>query len=318
MVLEVEHVTKTFTRRRKEVVVANDDVTFHIREGEVFGLLGQNGAGKTTLVNQVLGLTTTDAGEIRLLGRPIAHSPAWVRTICSVQPQAQVPLGFLSPKQAVTLMGKMRAGKSFDPEKVDALFAALKMEEWANKPCETLSGGAQRLTSFCMAVIHPSELVILDEPTNDVDPVRRRLLWDVIRNLTNDGTSVILVTHNVLEAERAVDRVAIMHEGKFVIQGTPAEIKRSVSNQLRMECNFMQEESEENIPNWALNAHQHGTRLSFAIDPSDVSSTIDWAKEHVEKERMLDYALSPTTIEDVYIQLTAGKVVYNDSNAQQL
>ncbi len=318
MVLEVKNVTKTFTRRRKGIVVANDDVTFNIQEGEVFGLLGQNGAGKTTLIKQILGLTTTDAGEIRLLGKPVNKSPAWVRTICSVQPQAQVPLGFLTPKQAVTLMGKMRAGESFNPKKVHALFAALDMEEWANKPCETLSGGAQRLTSFCMAIIHPSQLVILDEPTNDVDPVRRQLLWNVIRNLTNNGTSVILVTHNVLEAERAVDRFAIMHEGTFVIEGTPAEIKRSVSNQLQMECNFMQEENEKHIPEWALNAHQDGIRLSFEIDPSDVSSTVDWAKEHVEKERMLDYALSPTTIEDVYIQLTSGKVVHNDCNAHQL
>ncbi|MFP3491091.1 AAA family ATPase, partial [Staphylococcus sp. SIMBA_130] len=76
--------------------------------------------------------------------------------------------------------------------------------------------------AFCMAVIAPGKLVILDEPTNDVDPVRRRYLWQVIRNLTNDGTSVILVTHNVLEAEKAVDRVAIINKGRILTQGTPS------------------------------------------------------------------------------------------------
>ncbi len=309
MILEVKNISKSFSSKGNSKIIANDNVTFCIQEGEIFGLLGQNGAGKTRVGNERLGLMRSEQGEIKLLGQSVQESPTRARSICSVQPQSQVPLGFLTPKQAVTIMGKIRAGKAFEPRQVDVLFEALHMEEWANKECETLSGGAQRLTAFCMAVIAPGQLVILDEPTNDVDPIRRRLLWDVIRGLTNDGTSVILVTHNVLEAEKVVDRVAIMHQGKFLTQGTPSEVKGAVSDQLRMELSLSNVSAENRIPNWALFSHRKGARLSFSIDPSDVSATIDWAKEQVDSEQILDYSLSPTTIEDAYIELTSRRAV---------
>ncbi|MBP2080090.1 ABC transporter ATP-binding protein [Oceanobacillus polygoni] len=308
MILNVEAVTKGFTGRRENKMIANDNISLHIDEGEIYGLLGQNGAGKTTLVNQILGLITPDSGDIQLLGKSVLQSPERARSICSVQPQSQVPLGFLTPKQAVTLIGKMRAGKKFDPKRVEMLFEALDMGEWANKEGEKLSGGAKRLTAFCMAVIAPGKLVILDEPTNDVDPVRRRYLWQVIRNLTNDGTSVILVTHNVLEAEKAVDRVAIINKGRILTQGTPLEVKSSVSNQMRIELSLASELDIE-IPSWALSSYKNGSRLFFAIDPQEVTATIEWAKRQVDKGLIMDYSLSPATIEDAYIELTSKKAV---------
>ncbi len=153
----------------------------------------------------------------------------------------------------------------------------------------------------------PGKLVILDEPTNDVDPVRRRYLWDVIRNLTNDGTSVILVTHNVLEAEKTVDRVAILHNGKILTQGTPSGVKSSVSNQMRMELSLASEVDIE-IPSWALSSHKNGARFIFSLEPNEVSSAIKWAKSQVNSGLIMDYSLSPTTIEDAYIELTSKKV----------
>jgi ABC-2 type transport system ATP-binding protein len=316
MILEVKEITKIFPGPGKSKTVANDHLTFSIKDGEVFGLLGHNGAGKTTLVNQVLGLLTPNSGDIRLLGESVLHSPARARSICSVQPQSQVPLGFLTPKQAVTIMGKMRAGKNFDVKRVDQLFEALDIGKWANKQGQSLSGGIRRLTAFCMAVIAPGNLVILDEPTNDIDPVRRRYLWQVIRNLTNDGTSVIVVTHNVVEAEKAVDRVAILHEGKIIIQGTPTEVIGSVRNQMRMELNLDKVTNETDIPDWVLSSHQNGTRIVFSIDQSAVPETIDWARTQAEQGFIIDYTLSPTTIEDVYVELTSERGL--EYNAQSL
>ncbi|WP_106495784.1 ABC transporter ATP-binding protein [Lentibacillus sp. Marseille-P4043] len=309
MILDVRGVTKVFSRSGKRKVIANDNLTFNIKEGQIFGLLGHNGAGKTTLVNQILGLLTPDEGEINLLGKPVVESTTRARSICSVQPQSQVPLGFLTPKQAVTLMGKMRAGKGFDPKRVEILFEALDMGQWANTEGEKLSGGARRLTAFCMAVVAPGDLVILDEPTNDVDPVRRRYLWQVIRELTHDGTSVILVTHNVVEAEKVVDRLAILHKGKFLTQGTPSEVKMSVSHQMRMEVSLAGELDGIDLPSWAPSYHHSGSRLLFSIDPSEVPSTIQWARDQVDKGHIMDYSLSPATIEDVYVELTSGKGV---------
>jgi ABC-2 type transport system ATP-binding protein len=307
MILDVKGVTKIFHGKGESKHVANDDLTFSINEGEIYGLLGQNGAGKTTLVNQLLGLLTPDDGDIVLLGESVTASPKRARSICSVQPQSQVPLNFLTPKQAVTLMGKMRAGKKFDPKRVDELFEALDMGAWANTEGEKLSGGARRLTAFCMAVVAPGELVILDEPTNDIDPVRRRYLWQVIRDLTKNGNSVILVTHNVLEAEKAVDRVAIMEKGKILIQGNPSEVKKTVGDRMRMELSLEKEFKNIEVPGWVFSPHQNGSRLIFSIDPTSVLSTIDWAKEQADKGLIIDYSLSPTTIEDAYIELTSKK-----------
>ncbi|RDW18884.1 ABC transporter ATP-binding protein [Oceanobacillus chungangensis] len=307
MILDAKGVTKVFQGPGKSKMVANDNLSFHIHEGEIFGLLGHNGAGKTTLVNQILGLLTPTSGEINLMGESVLQSPTRARSICSVQPQSQIPLGFLTPKQAVTLMGKMRAREKFNPKRVEMLFEALNMGGWANTAGEKLSGGARRLTAFCMAVIVPGELVILDEPTNDVDPVRRRYLWQVIRQLTNDGTSVILVTHNVVEAERAVDRVAILHKGKFLAQGTPSEVKGSISNQMRMEVSLAKGLNEIDVPSWALTSNHKASRLMFSIESSEVPLTIEWARDNVDKGHFIDYSLSPATIEDVYVELTSEK-----------
>jgi ABC-2 type transport system ATP-binding protein len=308
MVLDVRNVTKVFRGKGKTSVIANDNLSLQIKEGEIFGLLGQNGAGKTTLVNQIVGLVTPDQGEINLFEKSVLGSPERARSICSVQPQSQVPLGFLTPRQAVSIMGKMRAGKNYNPKRLDMLFESLGMGEWADKEGERLSGGARRLTAFCMAVIAPGKLVILDEPTNDVDPVRRRYLWDVIRSLTKDGTSVILVTHNVLEAEKAVDRVAIIDKGKILSKGTPSEIKSSITNQMRMEFTISNIENIH-VPEWAIATHQSGTRMICQINPSNISDVIEWARREVDKGVVVDYSISPTTIEDAYIELTSNRVV---------
>ncbi|MCG8516041.1 MAG: ABC transporter ATP-binding protein [Halanaerobiales bacterium] len=308
MILEVKGVSKVFSGRGKSRIVANDDLTFSLKEGEIFGLLGHNGAGKTTLVNQIIGLITPTSGEINLLGKSVLKSPARARSICSLQPQSQLPLGFLTPAQAVTIMGKMRAGQGFDVKRrMERLFEKLDIGRWANTEGQRLSGGVRRLTAFCMAVIVPGNLVILDEPTNDVDPVRRRYLWQIIREITSDGTSVILVTHNVLEAEKAVDRVAILHQGKFLAKGTPSAVKNSVSNKMRLEVSLTNELSQIEIPTWAVSSQRKGTRLFFSLPQSSVLAAIDWARGQAEQGRIIDYSLSPTTIEDVYVELTSEK-----------
>lgn len=253
-------------------------MNFSLNEGEIFGLFGHNGAGKTTLVKQIMGLSTPSSGEIQLLGKSIQEDRRRARSICSLQPQSQLPLGFLTPSQAVTIMGKMRgASKKEVRKRMEYLFKELDIEQWANKEGNSLSGGVSRLTAFCMAVVVPGKLVILDEPTNDVDPVRRRYLWKLIRELTADGTSVILVTHNVLEAEKAVDRMVILHKGRFLAMGTPEEVKSSVSNLIRIELNLLSEEQEVEIPEWVVRSRRKGGRLFFSVKQSPVLSVVEWA-----------------------------------------
>ena len=116
-----------------------------------------------------------------------------------------------------------------------ALIRELRAEAWANKGGEALSGGVRRLVAFCMAAVVPGQVIILDEPTNDVDPLRRRLLWQQVRLLADRGSAVLLVSHNVLEAERSVDRLAIIDRGKVIGSGTPGSMKNGDGDYLRLE-----------------------------------------------------------------------------------
>ena len=212
MLLEINQLCKVY----RGGVRANDNVSLTVREGEVFGLLGPNGAGKTTLVNQIIGITAPTSGSISIAETDVVTNPGYARQACSFQAQTQVPIAGLTAMQAIELVGRVRGG-SVDQVRQRAieLIDRLEIGEWKNKMGVAFSGGMRRLVAFCMATVIPGCIVILDEPTNDVDPLRRRLLWHEVHSLAERGSAVLLVTHNVLEAERVVDRLAIIDQGSW-------------------------------------------------------------------------------------------------------
>ncbi|MDR2722874.1 MAG: ABC transporter ATP-binding protein [Cellulomonadaceae bacterium] len=224
LVLNITGLSKQFGTGAT-AVQANDGVNLAVRAGQIVCLLGHNGAGKSTLVNQVVGIALPDAGTITLAGIDAIKHPARARQLASVQAQANVPITGLTPRKAIQLVARMRgASKQAAQERADHLLAALDLGPWADKSAEKVSGGVARLTAFAMAAAWPGALVVLDEPTNDVDPIRRRLLWQEIRRLADDGAGVLLVTHNVHEAEAVVDQVVILDQGRVVTTGTPADL----------------------------------------------------------------------------------------------
>jgi len=209
-----------------KAVQANDGVSLCVYAGQVVGLLGHNGAGKTTLVNQVVGLVRPDAGIIRLDGVDAVAHPEQARSLASVQAQANVPITGLTPHRAIELIARIRgASKIRARAGADRLIDALDLGQWAHVTADKVSGGVARLTAFAMATVVPGRLVVLDEPTNDVDPVRRRLLWAEIRRVADAGSGVLLVTHNIREAEVVVDRVTILDHGHVLADATPAELE---------------------------------------------------------------------------------------------
>ena len=211
--LEIRDLTKVYRRGTR----ANDGISLSVAAGEVLGLLGHNGAGKTTLLGQIVGLVKPTGGEIRLRGRDPVADPAYARRVCSFQPQSQAPLTGVTVRQAIEIVGRIRGGRKRDVHAAtDRLLGALEIEEWADRPAERVSGGVRRLTAFGMAVVQPGDLVMLDEPTNDVDPVRRRLLGREVRRLADAGHAVVVVTHNITEAERDLDRAVILDRGRVV------------------------------------------------------------------------------------------------------
>jgi len=303
MLLEIEQLTKVYRTGTR----ANDGISLNISEGEIFGLLGHNGAGKTTLVNQVVGLLKPTSGSIRIDGRDMDNDPGLARRLCSFQAQAQVPIDGLTPRQAIDLLGQLRGGSA--PEvrvRRERLIEALELDHWLDVDAARLSGGVKRLVAFAMAAVVPGRLVMLDEPTNDVDPVRRRLLWRQVRTLADHGAAVLLVTHNVIEAERSVDRLAILDEGRVIAEGTPAELKGRLGAALRLELVLEPDATEIPVSPFGLSAVPVGNRLMVGVPMDAAGEAVAWAESLERAGLVEEFTLGPATLEDVYVALVGG------------
>jgi ABC-2 type transport system ATP-binding protein len=303
VVLEIEHLCKEYHRG----VRANDDVSLSVAPGEVFGLLGHNGAGKTTLVNQVVGLVRPTSGSIRLAGDDLVADPRHARRICAVQPQAQVPLMGVAPRKAIETVARIRgASRQVARLRTGRLLAALDIEQWAAVPGDRLSGGVRRLTAFCLAAVWPGRVVILDEPTNDVDPMRRRLLWRQVRALADEDCALLLVTHNVVEAERSVDRLSVLHRGRVVATGRPAELRAQAGGDLRLELTVAPGRYLPTPPFAAGPSRSAtGTRTVVPISTAAAAIAVQWAQRIREDGVIDEFALAPMSLEDVYLRLSS-------------
>jgi ABC-2 type transport system ATP-binding protein len=305
--LEIEHVTKRYRARRRDSVLANDDISIAVEAGEVFGLLGPNGAGKTTLVSQILSLLTPTSGTIRIDGIDVVQRPAVAREKCSYQPQSSVPIDRITPLEAIDVVGRIRGGdRTAVRERAEELISSLDLSEWRDKRLQ-LSGGVNRLVAFCMAAVVPGQVVILDEPTNDVDPLRRKLLWRQVRALADSGAAVLLVTHNVLEAERCVDRLAIIDGGRLVGAGTPAELKADLGGGLRMEIVFDPGVTSRELPAFVERSTTSGRRVFGEIDERAMGEAMHWARRLRDGGTVEEFSLGPATLEDVYVRYVSPR-----------
>lgn len=300
----VDAVTKRFGD-----LLANDAISLRIEPGEVYGLLGPNGAGKSTLVRQTIGLLKPTAGGIRIGPFDLVGDPDAARQLCSYLPQVQMPIDSFRVREAIELAGRIRGGSKQEVKARTAdLIGALDIGEWTNTLGKNLSGGVRRLVGFCMATVCPGRVVVLDEPTNDVDPLRRRLLWEQVRELGNQGCMVLLVTHNVLEAEKSVDRLAMMNHGRVVAEGTPASLKIPDRAQLRLQLSLVPGAENPPLPAWAELVARVGNNLVTRLCEADAALGIHWAASLVECGIAEEYALGATTLEDAYIRLISAGV----------
>lgn len=214
-VLEVEHLVKHY---RSGPVL--HDVSFRVQRGELFGLLGTNGAGKTTTVEIVQGLRRATSGRVRVLGLdPATDGDAVRRRIGSQLQDAALP-DRMRVGEALKLMASLHPA----PRPLDELAEEWRLDGLLSRPFGALSGGERQRLFVALALVGRPELVFLDELTQNLDPVSRRHTWDVIRQIRDRGTTVVLVTHDVEEAERLCDRLVVMHRGRVVADGTPAGI----------------------------------------------------------------------------------------------
>ncbi len=208
-------------RKRYGDVTAVDGLDLGIRAGEVFGLLGPNGAGKSTTVEILQGNRDRDAGEVSVLGADPAHGTrAWRSRVGIVWQDESAPAE-LTVAETVRHFARYYP-RPRDPEEVIALVG---LEARAGSRIKALSGGQRRRLDVALGVIGGPELLLLDEPTTGFDPAARRQFWDLIRKLAVEGTTILLTTHYLEEAEALADRLAVVTRGKVVATGEPAALR---------------------------------------------------------------------------------------------
>jgi ABC-2 type transport system ATP-binding protein len=211
-VIEVEHLRKAYGS-----TVAVEEISFAVVEGEIFGILGPNGAGKTTTVECVQGLRHPDGGTIRVLGLDPTTEAARLRQRIGSQLQDAALPGRLTVAECIELF----AAFADDPVDCDELLARWRLEEQRDQTFDSLSGGQRQRLFIALAFVNSPVLVFLDELTQGLDPQARRATWELIREIRRGGTTVVLVTHFMDEAEYLCDRVAVVDSGKLVALDTP-------------------------------------------------------------------------------------------------
>ena len=282
-------------------VKAVDGVSFEVQRGEFFGILGPNGAGKTTTLEIVEGLRQADGGTVSVLGlAPWPRNPALLPRI-GVQLQASSFFERLTAREQLQTFAMLYGVAA---RRADAMLGVVGLEDQAGTRTEKLSGGqAQRLSIAC-ALVHGPELLFLDEPTGALDPQARRNLWDLLRQISAEGRTVVLTTHHMDEAETLCDQVAIMDHGVILEAGPPAALVRRLDQPLRVsvESGLLSADAARVLagPGAAADSvTDDGVSLSIATrDPGVVLAGL------ADRGALAGLRVSGATLEDVFLHLT--------------
>lgn len=290
---------------------ATDDVRLDIRRGEIFGLLGPNGAGKSTLVRQLTGLMRPDAGSVEILGHDIVRHPERASRILAYLGQESTALDELTVALAAETTGRLR-GLSLKDARVarDDVLDELGLGALASRPIKKLSGGQRRLACFASALVGERPLLVLDEPTTGMDPVARRAVWGAVdRRRAERGTTVLLVTHNVIEAETVLDRVAVLDQGRVIACDTPAGLKERVAGEVRVELVWRQEAPMEldEVARLRPHAVESGRRWSLRLEPDAARSAVAAVTGGPAFDYLDDFTLATPSLEDVYLALGGSR-----------
>jgi daunorubicin resistance ABC transporter ATP-binding subunit len=223
--IEVTDLVKVFDKDIRAV----DGISFQVDEGEVFGFLGPNGAGKTTTIRILVTLSEATSGTAIVDGFNVGTDPNAVRERIGYAAQFIGVDGDLTGKENLVLQGRLH-GMSSDEAKVqaDRLLEVIDLSEAADRKAGTYSGGMRRRLDLAQALMHEPRLLFLDEPTTGLDPQNRHALWDYLRALNRDGVTIFLTTQYLEEADALTDRIAIIDNGKIVVEGTPDELKAGI------------------------------------------------------------------------------------------
>lgn len=284
----VKNLKKSYSSK---IVTDNISVTFY--SGQIVALIGHNGAGKTTFLNQLNGLISSDSGSIQINGIDVTNHPNQVRELVSSMPQFQVPIKGVTIQEAVECIGALKGMKKSDIQSSsNQLISYLNLEKWRHTTGEKLSGGLQRLTSFAMSVVDTPSIVILDEPTNDVDPYRRMLMWRHLRNLANQGSTIIIVTHNLFEVERYADRYLMIDKGQVKKDVNVSDIQTQRNLRHQVSISILDEDTIVRFSQMDSCKYDNiEKRLTFTVKKEQLKEIVSIIMDLLEEDKIISYDL---------------------------
>jgi ABC-2 type transport system ATP-binding protein len=302
----VSDLTKVYRTKAGDVTATNG-VDLLVSRGEVFGLLGPNGAGKTTLVRQLIGLLRPNAGHIELFGHDVVAQPRVVPDFVAYLPQDDGALADMSAASALETTAILRGlSRRQAVGSRDAVIDELGLGSFVNRPIAKLSGGERRLAGVGAALVGDRPVLVLDEPTTGLDPTARRAVWGAIERRRADfATTVLLVTHNVLEAETVLDRVAILDRGRVIASDTPGRLKAMVDREVRLELAWRHDPPDADPLASSLRARavEHGRRWSVRLPADEARAALAELTSGPLFAALDDFTLSTPSLEDVYLTL---------------
>jgi ABC-2 type transport system ATP-binding protein len=280
------------------------DVSFTVRRGKVFALLGANGSGKTTAINILTTLIKADGGTAKVAGFDVAAQPAKVREHISLTGQFAAVDHVLTARENLVLMGELRHIP--DPERTAAkLLDKFDLNDAADRRLLTFSGGMRRRLDIAMSLVGDAPIIFFDEPTTGLDPKGRTGMWQTIRELAENGTTVFLTTQYLEEADRLADEIAILHGGRIVAEGPPDKVKTMVPAGL-VELEFSDQEQLAAAQS-ALDEHYHVNRADSKLVVGTTGSMAEMADMFI---RLRDSGIEPTgfsrqtaTLDDVFFKI---------------
>lgn len=295
-IIEIKNLHKAFGD-----IKAVNDLSFCVKEGELFAFLGENGAGKSTTINIMCGELQKDSGSIFINGQDFDVD------INNIKNSIGVVFQFSSLDKSLSVIDNLESraalygifGKEFK-QRVMELSEMLDFKDLLKRPLEKLSGGQKRRIDIARALIHKPKILILDEPTTGLDPQTRKLLWDVLDNLRKtDKMTVFLTTHYMEEAAEA-DYVVILDEGKIIAEGSPLELKNNYSSDYIYLYNIEEKLVEE------LNLQYEKVKDAFKINVSSTKEATDLIINHPNV--FIDYEITKGKMDDVFLTVTGKKI----------
>lgn len=299
--IEVVDLEKSFSNHK-----VLDKISFQVPSGSIFALLGTNGSGKTTTVKMMTTLLKPDHGSVKIDNLDISQQALAIQKKFSLTGQFAAVDEVLTGRENLVLIAKLRHLKNY-LSKVDELLAAFDLQEAADRPAQTYSGGMRRKLDLAMSLIDPPQILFLDEPTTGLDPQARAVLWQMIRTLKKSGVTIFLTTQYLEEAEQLADTVAILNRGKIALQGSVAEVKRHLPKET-LELTFADEETlaaAEALIGGKVNKEL--LALNVATDNKVEKITMILNQLQAAKLEILTFTQKRASLDDVFFMIVENR-----------